>query len=126
MANLVLVGAIQCEVNHAFMITVTQFQVDGDRPVAVRYGAQGAIGSARGAEKVTGSFTLAIPSGGLEPDLLGAMEAPGGFTFSFPIGAERHSIYGALRTKRGLSSSMESGDSNFTVSFTGTDWIRTE
>jgi len=125
MAQLDLVGSIQCEIDHVYAITCTKLTVKGTRPVTVKYGAQGAIGSARGQEKVTISITLAVPKTGLEFDLLGTMERPGGFTFSFPVGAERHSVYGCLRTDRSLSNTMEAGDTEFSLDATGTDWVRT-
>jgi hypothetical protein len=124
MANINFVGQIQCEINNVFVISITQMSVNGDRPVNVKFGAQGALGSARGAEKVSASISLAVPVTGLEIDVLGALNAPGGFTFSFPIGAERHALYGCHFSKRGISNNPESGDTSFTLDVVASEWVR--
>lgn len=124
MANLVLQPVIQAEINHAFAITLYDLSFNGDRPVAVKYGAQGAIGSAKGQEKVSGSFKFAVPVTGLEFDWVALMAAPQGFTVSFNIGAERHQAYGCQVTKRGVTNNPESGDTQYSIDFVATELIR--
>src|SRR5579885_1510839 len=114
-----ILGPIQCELDGQFAVTVTKFSVDGDTPTTFKAGAQGPIGIAQGVEKPSGSIVFAIPKTGLEFDIMGVLTRPEGFTFGFPLGAERHVIMACKRNKRGVSSTMESGDSEFTFAFIG-------
>ncbi len=121
---MVLVGKCQAELNNVFGITITQMQVNGDRPVTVKYGAQGPIGSAKGCEKSTASLTFAVPTTGLEFDILGALDAPDGFSLNFPIGSERHALYGCNWSKRSFSNNPETGDTTFSLDLVAESWIR--
>jgi hypothetical protein len=124
MANLVLVGQAQFEINDVYAITCVKGSVKGDRPVTVKYGAQGAIGAAQGAEKVTASLEFAVPDTGLEFDVVGALNAAEGFSVTFPIGAEVHKLLGCRRTTRSFDNTPESGDTTFNMDLVATEWIR--
>lgn len=121
---MVLVGQIPLSINNIFQVTCTQFSVDGDRPVTVKRGALGTIGTAVGQEQVSCSMTFAIPTTGLEPDVLGALNSPDGFSITFPIGTERHLLTACFRSKRGLSTQPDSGDNAFTLNVTASEWVR--
>lgn len=124
MSNISLVGSIQAEIDHVFGVTISDLSFNGDRPVTVKFGAQGAIGSSKGQEKVSGSFKLAVPATGMEFDIAALMAKPGGFTVTFPIGSERHQLYGCQVTKRSLTNNPEGGNSEFSLEFTATEWVR--
>lgn len=124
MANLVLVGAVQISINNVFSATATKFSISGDKPVTVKFGAQGSIGSAQGQEKPSGSITLAVPTTGLEFDIT-TLQAKAGFSFTFSVGSERHAVFGCQITKRNFTNTPESGDTEFAFDFVGTEWIRT-
>jgi hypothetical protein len=121
---MVLVGQVPFEVNNTFVITITKGSISGDRPVTVKRGAAGTIGTSVGQENVSASLELAVPVTGLELDVVGALNDPKGFTLSFSIGAERHALYGCQRSKRAFSNSPDSGDTTFSLDITATDWIR--
>lgn len=121
---MVLVGKVQAEINNVFVVTATSLQINGDRPVNVKYGPQGTIGVGLGCEKVSASITLAVPVTGLELDVVGALDAPEGFSITFPIGAEKHALYNCYRSKRGFQNNPEAGDTTFTIDVVASDWIR--
>lgn len=124
MANVVLEGQSQGEIDHTYALTSYDLSVSGDRPVSVKYGPQGPIGSARGQLKPSGSLKFAVPKTGLEFDWFKLLNKAEGFTFSFPIGAERHQLYGAQVNKMDFSNNPETGETTWSVSFTATEWIR--
>lgn len=124
MANIVLQGAIQVEFNHQFSVTCYDVSLNGDRPVTVKFGPQGPIGSARGQEKPSASFKFAVPVTGLEFDWVSLLTNPVGFTISFSIGLERHQFYGCQLTKRAVTNNPEAGDTVFSADIVATEWVR--
>lgn len=124
MANIVLQGQSQLELNGTFMITATRFEVSGDQPVNIKYGAQGPIGASRGFERATFNVEFAVPISGLEADVLGVLNDPKGFTVTFPIGAERHMLRGAHRSRRNFSNQPSDGNSDFRFEGVAAEWVR--
>lgn len=120
-----IVGPIQCRLNYQFALTVTEFSYEKTRPVTQKFGAQGPIGTAKGAPRVTGSLVFAIPQGAQEFDFDTALDLPDGFAFSFSKGAWKYVAKYCYWDRQSLRSVMENGDSSVTINFSGTLEIRT-
>ncbi len=120
-----IVGPIQAKLNYQFALTLTEFTYEKLRSVTQKFGAQGPIGVAKGAQKITGSLIFAIPTSGDEFDFDASLDLPDGFAFSFSRGSKRFVGKNCYWDRQSLRSVMESGDSSYTVNFTGTLEIRT-
>jgi hypothetical protein len=121
---MVLVGKVQATLNNAFTITLTSLSINGDIPVAVKFGPLGPIGTSQGCEKVSGALTFAVPATGLEVDVVSLLQSPTGFTLNFPIGSERHGIYNCFVSKRAFTNNPETGDTTFNMDFSAQQWVR--
>jgi hypothetical protein len=124
MANTPLVGQSPVLVNYTPVVTITKVSSRRTRPVTVKKGAYGSIGSAKGQPQVTGSFTLAVPKAGSEIDLEALFNSDEGFTLTYTEGADRYALYGVQINEDDLNSDYEAGNTEKVVNFIATDKVR--
>ncbi len=124
MANNPLVGQVPVEINNVAVVSVTKVTAKRSRQVTVKFGAFGAIGSAKGHFKVTGTITLAVPKAGLEIDLQALSESEEGFSINYPKGAERWACYGCHLSDDELSNTPEAGETEVTLNFVAAEMVR--
>lgn len=117
MPNLALTGVVPVEINHAFAITLTSFNVNVERPTTKKFGAFGVIGKAKGIRNVTGSFKLAVPTAGLEFDIDGLEH----FSLTYTLGANKYVITGCDITGKNLSVEQQNGATELSCNFDGVE-----
>lgn len=123
MPNISIVGQIPLEIDHAFTITATAFDVSVSTPTQVKKGAFGPIGTAQGIEDVTSSIRFAVPSSGLEVDLAALAAKPTGFTISYSLGANKYALIGCRINNKGTTNDPGSGNAEVTIGVTATEEI---
>lgn len=124
MASNPLVGQVPVEINNVAVVSVTKVTAKRSRQVTVKFGAFGAIGSAKGQFKVTGTITLAVPKAGLEIDLQALSDSEDGFSVNYPKGAERWACYGAHLSDDEISNTPEAGETEVTLNFVAAEMVR--
>lgn len=121
MANRPLVGQVPVQVNHVDVTSITNVQAKRSRQNTVKQGAFGAIGTAKGQPRVTGSFELALFKLGQEIDIEQLWDSDEGFTLTYQEGDRRYLLTGVNISDDDMSAAQESGDVKRTVNFTATD-----
>lgn len=120
-----LVGSVPLRVNNRPAVTVTDFNIDADRPGQIKVGGYGVIGSSEGpAITGTGSFKLA-------PKLENGLEFPLGellkpFTLNFPLGPNRFAVLGCKLTKLSVAVAQQAGNTDVPVQFIFEDFKQTK
>jgi hypothetical protein len=115
---------VPVEINNVAVVSVTKVTAKRSRQVTVKFGAFGAIGSAKGQFKVTGTITLAVPKAGLEIDLQALSDSEDGFSVNYPKGAERWACYGAHLSDDEISNTPEAGETEVTLNFVAAEMVR--
>lgn len=125
MPNIALTGKSNCEIDGAFLVTLTRFSSSKNIPTVVKKGNAGTIGIAQGVPDVSGTFTFAMPSLGPETDLDAWEASDTGRLVVFRRGAQRIAISGCKIS--GIDDSNDPGAGNYeiTVKFTGAEMFRT-
>jgi hypothetical protein len=111
-----LVGAVPLRVNNRPAVSVTDFNVDFDRPGQIKVGGYGTIGTATGgAVTGTGSFKMAPrQENGLEFPLAELLQP---FTLNFPLGTQRFAILGCTLTRGSVSVAQKEGNTDAPIQF---------
>jgi len=107
-------GAVAVEVDHAFRPEVVRFSRTKATPTRVKK-TGAAVTKTVGTPDVTGSLTVVIPAAGF-----GGMLELTDFTISYPWGGKKYLIQHCSWNSDGRDATPGEGDSEQTLSFTGT------
>lgn len=111
-----LVGSVPVKINNRNGVSITDFNVDFDRPGQVKVGGFGVIGSSEGgAVTGTGSFKMAPrQENGLEFPLAELLLP---FSMNFPLGTQRFAILGCKLTRGSISVAQKEGNTDAPIQF---------
>lgn len=124
MPNISIVGQVPLEIDHAFAITATSFDVSVNTPTTVKKGAFGPIGTARGIADVTANIRFSVPATGLEFNLSDLDARPLGFTVTYTTGANRYSLVGCHINNKGTTNDPASGNTEVSIGITATEEVQ--
>lgn len=123
MPNIDFVGVVPVEIDHKYVITISQFSVRVTQPQVVKKGAIGVLGKAQGVPDVSGSFRLEIPKDGYEVDVVALFQKPGGVTLSYTLGRKKWAILGVNASEKAVGSGEGDGNTSANFNYVGTEEI---